>query len=286
VADPFLKWPGGKRWLARQIDGLVPSAYERYLEPFLGGGAVFFHLSPRRAVLSDSNGELINVYRCLKNHAEEIDNQLTSLQGRHSEALYYRTRTTDPADAVGRAVRFLYLNRTCFNGIYRVNLKGDFNVPIGSKALVGYPEGYLKGIAALLRRASIKESDFEKTLDTAATGDFVYVDPPYTVMHNSNNFVKYNAKLFSWEDQIRLAAAIKRAAGRGAAIMLSNADHRKVRELYEGFGHHRSVDRASVLAAGPQHRRRTTELIVTSYPLEPKGSVRSAPSFSIARLVG
>jgi DNA adenine methylase len=270
MADPFLKWPGGKRWLARQIDGLMPSTYERYLEPFLGGGAVFFHLSPRRAVLSDSNKELINVYRCLKSHAEEINDQLASLQRRHSEALYYRTRKMDPADAVRRAVRFLYLNRTCFNGIYRVNLKGDFNVPMGSKGLVEYPEGYLKGIATLLHYALIKEWDFEKTIDIATTGDFVYVDPPYTVMHNNNNFVKYNAKLFSWEDQIRLAAAIKRAAGRGAAIMLSNADHKKVRELYHGFGHHRSVNRASILAAGPQHRRPTTELIVTSYPLESK----------------
>lgn len=270
MADPFLKWPGGKRWLTRQIDNLMPLTYERYLEPFLGSGAVFFHLSPRYAVLSDSNMELINAYRSVKSHAEEIDNRLALLQRRHCEALYYRTRETNPADAVGRAVRFLYLNRTCFNGIYRVNLKGDFNVPMGSKDLVEYPEGYLKGIAALLRHVSIKECDFEKTIDTASSGDFVYVDPPYTVMHNNNNFVKYNAKLFSWEDQVRLAAAIKRAAGRGAAVMLSNADHEKVRELYHGFGHHRSVNRASILAAEPQHRRLTTELIVTSYTLESK----------------
>lgn len=120
MAEPFLKWPGGKRWLVRQLDDLFPSVYGRYLEPFLGGGAVFFHLSPRRAILSDSNKELINVYRCLKSHAEEIDERLVSLQKRHSEALYYRTRKMEPTDSVGRAVRFLYLNRTCFNGIYRV----------------------------------------------------------------------------------------------------------------------------------------------------------------------
>lgn len=265
MAEPFLKWPGGKRWLARQIDSLLPSAYGRYLEPFLGGGAVFFHLSPRRAILSDSNKELINVYQSLKGHAEEIEERLASLQKRHSEALYYRTRAMDPIDAVGRAVRFLYLNRSCFNGIYRVNLKGEFNVPIGSKDLVEYPKDYLKGIAAILRCASIRESDFEKTIDTANAGDFIYVDPPYTVMHNNNNFLKYNSSLFSWEDQIRLAAAIKRATKRGASIMLSNADHQSVKGLYKGFGYHRSVKRASILAAEPQHRRQTTELIITNY---------------------
>jgi DNA adenine methylase len=266
MAEPFLKWPGGKRWLARQIDNLLPSVYGRYLEPFLGGGAVFFHLSPRRAILSDTNKELINVYRCLKIHAEEIDERLASLQKQHSEALYYHTRAMNPTDGVGRSVRFLYLNRTCFNGIYRVNLKGEFNVPMGSKELVEYPKDYLKEVAAILRRVSIRESDFEKTIDMATAGDFIYVDPPYTVMHNNNNFLKYNSSLFSWEDQIRLAAAIKRAAQRGAAIMLSNADHQSVKELYKGFGYHRSINRASILAAEPQHRRLTTELIITNYP--------------------
>jgi DNA adenine methylase len=159
----------------------------------------------------------------------------------------------DPAGDIARAVRFIYLNRTCFNGIYRVNLKGKFNVPMGSKNLIEYPKGYLKGVASILRRASIREADFEETIDMAAAGDFLYVDPPYTVMHNSNNFVKYNSSLFSWEGQIRLADAIKRAAGRGAAIMLSNADHQ-------------SVNRASILSADPQHRRPTTELIITNYP--------------------
>lgn len=270
MADPFLKWPGGKRWLARQIDTLLPSGYKRYLEPFLGSGAVYFHISPRQAILSDSNNELINAYQCLKNNAEEIDKRLASLQRRHSETLYYRIRAMNPVDPVGRAVRFIYLNRTCFNGIYRVNLKGKFNVPMGSKDRVEYPDNYLKDVAATLKHASIRERDFEKTIDAAVKGDFVYVDPPYTVMHNNNNFVKYNANLFSWKDQIRLAAAIKRAARRGAAIMLSNADHLSVRELYKGFGYHRSVNRASVLAAGSQHRRPTTELIVTSYSLEPQ----------------
>jgi DNA adenine methylase len=267
MIEPFLKWPGGKRWLVRQYASLFPSQYRRYLEPFLGGGAVFFHLTPRRAVLSDANSDLVNAYECLKTHAPVIGKRLSDLQHRHNSALYYRIRATRPTDSVEQAVRFLYLNRTCFNGIYRVNLRGEFNVPIGSKDLVAYPKNYLEGVAASLRRASIRVADFEETIDKAKADDFVFVDPPYTVMHNNNNFVKYNARLFSWTDQLRLASAVKRAARRGAAIMVSNADHNSVRELYGNFGIHHHVNRFSVLSADLMHRRRTTELLITSYPL-------------------
>ena len=140
MREPFLKWPGGKRWLVHQYASLFPSQYRRYLEPFLGGGAVFFHLMPQRAILSDTNRDLVNAYQCLKKHAKTIDERLSELQQKHSKALYYRIRATCPTDAIERAVRFLYLNRTCFNGIYRVNLRGEFNVPIGTKDLVAYPE--------------------------------------------------------------------------------------------------------------------------------------------------
>ena len=265
MLEPFLKWPGGKRWLVHQYASLFPSQYRRYLEPFLGGGAVFFHLKPQRAVLSDTNGELVNAYQCLKKHAKAIDKRLSDLQRKHNDTLYYRIRETRPTGAIEQAVRFLYLNRTCFNGIYRVNLRGEFNVPIGTKDRVAYPEDYLQDIAACLRHASIRVADFENTLDKAEADDFVFVDPPYTVMHNNNNFVKYNAKLFSWTDQLRLASAVKRAVRRGAAVMVSNADHQSVRELYRDFGTHHRVDRTSILAADFLHRRKTTELLITSY---------------------
>jgi DNA adenine methylase len=265
MRDPFLKWPGGKRWLVHQYASLFPLQYRRYFEPFLGGGAVFFHLTPRRAVLADTNSELVNAYQSLKKHAQVIEKRLADLQRKHGETLYYRIRATRPTNAIDQAVRFLYLNRTCFNGIYRVNLRGEFNVPIGTKDRVAYPEGYLQEIAACLRHASIRVADFEKTIDEAAADDFVFVDPPYTVMHNNNNFVKYNANLFSWTDQIRLVSAVRRAAQRGAAVMISNADHQSVRQLYRDFGTHHRVDRTSILAADLIHRRKTTELLVTSY---------------------
>jgi len=136
---------------------------------------------------------------------------------------------------------------------------------MGTKSLVEYPAGYLTSLANCLSDAQIRVADFEETIDKAREGDFLFVDPPYTVMHNNNNFIKYNASLFSWSDQRRLASSIKRAARRGASIMISNADHESIRELYCGFGYHHRVNRSSVLAAGSLHRCKTTELLITSY---------------------
>lgn len=267
MTEPFLKWPGGKRWLVKQYADIFPIDYDRYLEPFLGAGAVFFHLAPRRAVLSDRNCELINLYQCLKRDPQSIEFSLARLQKTHCSSLYYKIRDQQPADPLGRAIRFLYLNRTCFNGIYRVNLRGDFNVPMGSKTIVEFPPDYLNHVAKRLQRASVRYADFEDTLSGAQTGDFVFIDPPYTVMHNQNNFVKYNASLFSWADQVRLAASIKAASRRGAKIMLSNADHPSVRALYRGFGCHYQVARSSILSASASFRRKTTELLVTNFAI-------------------
>jgi DNA adenine methylase len=153
--------------------------------------------------------------------------------------------------------------------MYRVNLNGDFNVPIGTKSTVQYEPCYLDKIAAALRYALLRPWDFERTIARAQHGDFVFIDPPYTVMHNNNNFVKYNASLFSWVDQQRLAVAVKEAGRRGAMIMLLNGDHDSIRSLYAGFGNHYSVSRSSVLSAKSQHRRKTTELLITNYSIDP-----------------
>lgn len=262
--EPFLKWPGGKRWLALKYAHLFPTQFDRYVEPFLGGGAVFFRLAPAKSLLADANEELINAYRCVRSDAPTIEGRLRSLHKAHDVDLYYQMRDVVPRTPLGRAVRFLYLNRTCFNGLYRVNKKGQFNVPIGSKTEVAYAEGTLKAASKLLRRASLRAADFEETIDETGRGDFLFVDPPYTVMHNTNNFIKYNAHLFSWADQERLAKAVRRAASRGAQVMLSNADHRSVRELYKGFGKHHHLDRATILAADAGRRVVTTELLVSN----------------------
>lgn len=263
--EPFLKWPGGKRWLIPKLDQIERPAFDRYVEPFLGGGAMFFAIHPRKALLADTNEELINAYKCLRRSPLEIETRLQQLHRRHSSAVYYHMRSTLPKDNVERAIRFIYLNRTCFNGIYRVNRLGEFNVPIGSKSEVAYARGYLGNVSRTLKKASFRVADFERITDETGQGDLLFVDPPYTVMHNHNNFVKYNAHLFSWDDQVRLAESLRKAVDRGAKVMLSNADHASIRELYKDFGTHWVVGRATVLAAGSKHRCATTELLVTSF---------------------
>lgn len=265
MPEPFLKWAGGKRWLIQRYRNLFPEKYGRYVEPFLGGGAVFFELLPREAILADANEDLINAYRCVKTDHIRIDAELRKLHESHTETQYYRIRTMSFSDPVERAVRLIYLNRTCFNGLYRVNRCGQFNVPMGAKTQVEFPNGYLAEIAGALRSTRFRVADFQSVLDETGDGDFVFLDPPYTVMHNTNNFIKYNAALFSWEDQVRLASAAKRAVARGALVMVANADHASVRSLYGNVGRQHRVERASVLASHSDHRRRTTELIITSY---------------------
>jgi DNA adenine methylase len=267
MIEPFLKWPGGKRWLTSRHLALFPKTYGKYIEPFLGGAAVFFALSPENAYLSDANGELINAYNRIKKDRLKLEKSLAKYQKKHDSEFYYKVRDKSPTDSVARAARFLYLNRTCFNGIYRVNKEGHFNVPIGTKYAVSFEDGYLEKVELALKNARIRTRDFEIALGKAKKDDFVFIDPPYTVMHNNNGFVKYNAQLFSWKDQARLATAIKAAGERGALIMMSNADHESVRALYDGFGTHHSLTRASILAGDPGYRRSATELLVTNYPV-------------------
>lgn len=265
MVDPFLKWPGGKRWFVSQYAHLLPSSYKRYIEPFVGGGAVFFHISPKKSILADTNEELINAYKCIKSHHHLLDELLKEYQAKHSKYFYYRVRETIPTDRLNRAARFIYLNRTCFNGMYRVNLSGEFNVPIGTKVSVAYPPGYLAKVSKTFHQTKISVMDFEKTLAQSETGDFVFIDPPYTVMHNNNGFIKYNARLFSWADQVRLANSVKQTAARGVSILVSNADHSDIRSLYKDFGEHIQIRRNSFLSGSAKGRRATTELIIRAY---------------------
>ena len=148
---------------------------------------------------------------------------------------------------------------------YRVNLNGQFNVPLGTKTKISFSRGYLRLVSRCLNKARILHSDFEDVIDKTDEGDFLYVDPPYTVMHNNNNFLKYNDVLFSWEDQKRLAAAVKRASKRRALILVSNANHNSVRQLYRGFGSVALLRRASVLAGDATSRRQTVEVTFRNY---------------------
>ena len=158
-----------------------------------------------------------------------------------------------------RAAQFLYLNRTCFNGLYRENLRGTFNVPIGAKDRVIFDNEDFCKISEVLKSAKIYASDFENVIDSAIDGDFIFADPPYTTAHNVNGFVKYNQRIFSWQDHIRLKEAVVRAAGRGVKVVLTNADNESIRKLYDDVGEYRTVERMSVIAGNAQFRRATTE---------------------------
>lgn len=258
MIGPFLKWAGGKRWLASSSRLPIPDQFERYIEPFVGGGAVFFKLRPAQSILSDINPELINLYRVIRDTPEPLEALMAEHHAKHSPDHYYRVRANVPSDTIAQAARTLYLNRTCWNGLYRVNLKGEFNVPIGTKTAVIIEGESFAALSDALQQAEILCQDFEATLALAQEGDFVFVDPPYTVKHNLNGFLKYNEKIFGWCDQIRLHDAVVAAADRGASVVITNADHESVRELYSDFTY-RQLARTSILAGDPGKRGKTSE---------------------------
>jgi len=263
IVVPFLKWPGGKRWLAADHRDVFPKKFERYVEPFLGSASVFFALQPERALLSDANEELITAYRAIRSKPKAVIDALNRHAARHSDAYYYETRSTQPEGLIERAARLIYLNRTCFNGIYRVNLDGVFNVPRGTKNTVILPTDDFHALSRVLRGAQLENKDFEEIIDQAGDGDFVFADPPYTVRHNTNGFIKYNEKLFSWSDQERLAAALARARRRGARIVATNANHASIRELYASHRFaQRTVSRFSSISATSSSRKQFEELVI------------------------
>jgi DNA adenine methylase len=266
---PFLKWPGGKRWVAPRIAELIkPSLTGTYYEPFLGGGAVFFHILPQKSVLADINADLIDTYRAIRNDSDEV----IRLIRRHAVTAeeYYRIRKSEPIRSCTRAARFLFLNRTAFGGMYRVNLKGKFNVPYGggerTPAML-WETDILKMASLALRRARLRVADFEPIIDASTAGDVVYCDPTYTVAHDNNGFVRYNERNFSWADQERLASAAFRAAGRGSTVIISNAHHDSIRNLYRG-AHFEVLSRISVVTPRIVKRRLVEELLICIDPLQ------------------
>ncbi|MEM6890143.1 MAG: Dam family site-specific DNA-(adenine-N6)-methyltransferase [Pseudomonadota bacterium] len=261
---PFLKWAGGKRWLFDSGQFIAPTITGRYIEPFLGGGAVFFEIRPRKAVLGDTNTRLIELYTAVRDCPDELERLLKIHALAHCKEYYYSLRGKRLRTPLTRAAQFLYLNRTCWNGLYRENRKGQFNVPVGTKQNVIFETDDFSGWSRTLMKTRLVAQDFEKTIKVAKSGDFVFVDPPYTVRHNMNGFVKYNQTMFAWQDQLRLREALGRAVERGASIAMTNADHESIRDLYSGFGNHSKLGRHSVIAGSSSHRAHSTELLVTA----------------------
>ncbi len=266
--NPFLRWAGGKNWLLSKLDDFLPIEFENYHEPFLGGGSVFFYLKSQgiiknRAYLSDVNRDLINTYRKLKSKHKELFEILKSYK--NEKEFYYDIRAKTPTTDIERAAQFIYLNRTSFNGIYRVNKKGEYNVPYGYKE---YSQLFdfenMKEVKKLMKNSFFKTCSFEKTLDRINENDLVFIDPPYTVAHGNNGFIKYNQKLFSWEDQEKLSCFISEIIDRGAYFILTNADHNSIRDLFGTHAEPIELNRASVIGGTEESRGRVSELIFSS----------------------
>jgi len=256
---PLLKWPGGKRAILRGLLPLVPGSFHTYFEPFVGGGALFFAIDPSKAVLSDANPELINCYVQVRDQANEVIEHLNML--RNSEEDYYQMRDSAPTSPIERAARLIYLVTLSFNGIYRLNLKGQFSVPYGYKTyLRPCDPGRIQAASAALARAEILCADFEGVASSARKGDLVYLDPPYTVAHGNNGFLKYNARIFSWSDQVRLSDLAQSLSRRGCKVIVSNANHPSIVSLYPDF-RVEVVERVSRIAASRDFRRPITECI-------------------------
>lgn len=260
--QPFLKWAGGKRWLRHRFPVKPSEIRGRYIEPFVGSGAIFFDLCPGAAIIADRNEALISTYQAIADSPKLVRRYLAELSKLHPDEHYYQIRSAQFRSKARMAAKFLYLNRTCWNGLYRVNRKGEFNVPRGTKTQIISPEDDFVGWSRALSHAQILCQDFEDTISLAGEGDLVYCDPPYTVHHNKNGFLKYNETMFSWDDQKRLRSCLSEASKRGASVIVSNADHQSITDLYSDFGTHFPLDRASVISGESTGRGRYKELLV------------------------
>lgn len=262
-AKPFLKWAGGKQHLVAVLLGLVPENYKHYYEPFLGSAAFFFHLSPKQAVLGDLNADLVNTYKQVQLNPVGVIARLRRM--RRNRANFYRIRERTPDSPDAAAARVIYLNKNCWNGLYRVNSRGQFNVPYGRyrNPTVCDAEN-LFAVNRALATARLVISDFEQTVRSAGSGDLIYLDPPYRTTEPKNGFLKYNATIFSWQDQLRLARLFEDLDRRGSYVILTNANHAAIRELYSGFTK-RTIRRTSLIAADPEKRKTISELLVTNY---------------------
>jgi DNA adenine methylase len=271
-AQPFLKWVGGKAQLIRQFDNFFPAQIDRYFEPFIGGGAVFFHLRHRfpkmRGFLRDINPELINAYRAVQKSPRELMRRLDE----HSacfradrEKYFYLTRAEHhlpPTAVVERAARMIFLNKTCFNGLWRVNARGEFNVPIGShKAPNLYDEENILMASQALQGVDLAVQDFRDTLRETEEGDFVYIDPPYYPISATASFTSYAKEDFGPEEQHELAAVFADAAQRGVRVMLSNSDTPFIRKLYRDFQIHTVQARRAINCDGSK-RGHINEVVI------------------------
>lgn len=283
---PLLKWAGGKRRLLQTLFEVFPANFDlkqnNYFEPFVGGGAVLFglanHLSKeeigslskkqKSIIVSDTNGELINFYKVVRDSPSDLSNKIRDLAKRTDRDDFYSVRSSSPTTKVGRAARLLYLNRLCFNGLYRVNSKGEFNVPYGRYLNPNiYNPELIKACSAWLKHAQISEATFKDAVVKARKGDLVYFDPPYIPLSATASFSNYAKEGFSEKDQRELAKVIATLTKKGVYVVLSNSDTKLSRQIFGDLNLY-SVPVGRSISANGATRSKVKELIGTNYPVE------------------
>ena len=279
AARPFLKWAGGKTQLLSELDSAVPDFGGQYFEPFLGGGALFFRLASTRpglsAHLNDINHDLVTAYESVRDHCEAVVTALEILEETYLEGdsdarerTYYEVRGKRPSDGVAVAARLIFLNKTCFNGLYRVNRAGDFNVPHGRYAKPGICDvPRLRAASRALRRATLTADDFVEACAAAGRGDLVYFDPPYHPLSATSSFTAYTDRDFGDADQIRLRDCVDRLTERGARVIISNSSHPWIEELYQSPAFQiRRIEASRAINARGDRRGPVGELLITNEP--------------------
>lgn len=269
IPRPIVKWAGGKGKLLSELWMNRPPEFDAYFEPFVGGGAFFFDLFRRgllsKCTISDANEELVDLFLTVRDKVEEVISELNSGKYVNKREDYYGIRAEEPTDSVLRAARFIYLNRTCYNGLYRVNAAGKFNVPFGS---YGNPKitdaENLRDASDAFKTAEIITGDFEVTVASAKAGDFIYFDPPYAPLSNTANFTTYTRAGFNFEEQKRLARVFAELAERGCYVLESNSATAEIRDLYS---EHYVVEvfAARAISSDPSTRGKIPELLIRNY---------------------
>jgi len=273
---PFVKWAGGKTQLSSELFSRTPLQFNNYYEPFVGGGAFFFSLYRagriKHAYLSDLNAELIDAYVAIRDNVEDLIKILSTYE--HDKDFFYRIREQDAKklNLFERAARLIYLNKTCYNGLYRVNRQGQFNVPFGSyKSPRICDSENLREVSTALQGVKIACRPFEKVVRNAKKGDFVYFDPPYEPLSRTANFTSYHKRGFSQDSQKRLRDVCHKLTQNQVQVLLSNSSAALIHELYSDNGFHIDEVKANrAINSNPKKRGKLTELVVTNYAKEPK----------------
>ena len=262
-AKPFLRWAGGKKWLVKHLPQILNGLqFNKYYEPFLGGGVIFFELRPKQAQISDLCEPLIETYQQIQLNPKAVINLLKTYN--NTEEDYYKIRELKLSDPIERAARFIYLNHTSFNGIYRENSRGEYNVPYGFKKEYSIDEKRIYNASIALQGVEILSQDFEVIGEKVSQGDLVFLDPPYTVSHNENGFVEYNQKIFKIEDQERLSNLIDKIKEKRAFYILTNAAHKKIEEILDKGDKKLVLSRASTIGGINAKRETIKEYIFTN----------------------